>query len=72
LGVPTMTVCTTEFSSLARQEATALGMPDLALRIISHPLGGIQVTGIHAKATGAAEDIVQRLTTEIAEPEPVE
>lgn len=62
-----MTVCTTEFASLARQEATALGMPDLTLSVISHPLGGIEESQVQAKATQAIDDIVNRLTLEARE-----
>ena len=66
-GIPTVTVCTTEFASLGRQEATALGIVDLALSVVPHPLGGIQPSQVQAKATLAMDDIVKRLTTQVVE-----
>ena len=66
-GVPTVTVCTTEFASLARQEASALGIANLALSVIPHPLGGIQSSQVQAKAMQAMDDIVKRLITEVVE-----
>src|SRR5262245_26175769 len=33
-------MCTTAFEGLAREEAKNLGMPDLHLAIIDHPIGG--------------------------------
>ena len=37
-GIPTVTICTDAFEALAREEAKNLGMPDLPLAIIRHPM----------------------------------
>jgi hypothetical protein len=37
-GVRTLTVCTEVFEKMAELERAALGMPDLQLAIIGHPL----------------------------------
>lgn len=58
-------MCTTEFASLARQEATALGIANLAVSVIPHPLGGIEESQVQAKAMQAMDDIVKRLTNEV-------
>jgi hypothetical protein len=61
--VPTATVCTNEFTSLARQTATSLGLPSLPLVIIPHPLSGLNPPQVQAKAEQAVEDIIRALTT---------
>ena len=53
LGIPTVTICTDAFVGLAREESRNLGMPDLPLAIIRHPLGGER------------EDQVRRLSREV-------
>jgi hypothetical protein len=37
-GVRTLTICTTVFQKMADLEKRALGMPDLGIAIIEHPL----------------------------------
>ena len=64
LGVPTVTVCTDAFTTLAREESRNLGLPDLPLAIIKHPLGGESEAAVKQLAAGAVEQVVQGLTTE--------
>lgn len=61
--MPTATVCTNEFASLARQTAASLGLPSLPLVVIPHPLSGLDPPQVQAKAEQAVEDIIRALTT---------
>jgi hypothetical protein len=64
LGVPTVTVCTDAFTGLAREESRNLGLPDLPLAIIKHPLGGESEEVVKQRAADALEQVVQGLTQE--------
>jgi hypothetical protein len=61
-GVPTVTICTTAFEGLAREESKNLGMPDLPLVIIKHPIGGEPLSVIHQRADDALAQVVRGLT----------
>lgn len=63
-GIPTVTLCTDAFAGLAREEARALGMPDLALALVGHPLGGVPREAVADKAREALEQVVAGLTRE--------
>ncbi len=62
MGVATVTVCTDRFTQLADIEKQALGMPELAMAIASHPLGGLGVQEVQAKADALMEQTVSGLT----------
>ncbi len=62
LGVATVTVCTDRFIRLAEIERQALGMPELAMAIASHPFGGLGVQEVQAKADALLEQTVSGLT----------
>jgi predicted alpha/beta hydrolase len=47
---------------LAREEAKNLGMPDLPLVIITHPIGGEALTVIHQRAEDALAQVIRALT----------
>lgn len=64
LGVPTVTVCTDAFIGLAREESRNLGLPDLPLAIIKHPLGGESKEAVAQLAASALDQVVQGLTEE--------
>ena len=64
MGVPTVTVCTDAFIGLAREESRNLGLPDLPLAIIKHPLGGEPAEVVRQRAADALEQVVQGLTSE--------
>ena len=49
-GVPTVMVCTDEFSQLGRNEAESLGLPYLPIALVPHPLGGQKRDQILEKA----------------------
>jgi len=61
-GIPTVTICTDAFVGLAREEAKNLGMPDLALAIIAHPIGGESLGAIHQRAEDALAQVARALT----------
>jgi len=48
-----VTICTEAFLGLARDESRSLGMPDLPLVIIKHPIGGEAMSVIHQRADDA-------------------
>ena len=56
-----MTICSTRFETLARTTATGLGMPDLPLVILPHPVGGISAEEVIAKADGILDKVIARL-----------
>ncbi|MFH1652257.1 MAG: hypothetical protein ABID87_09200 [Chloroflexota bacterium] len=53
---------TTSFKPLAEITARSLGMPDLAILTVPHPLGGIPVAEAQERADAALEAIVAALT----------
>lgn len=61
-GVATVTVCTDRFTRLAEIERHALGMPELAMAVAPHPLGGLAVGAVQAKANALLEQVVRGLT----------
>jgi hypothetical protein len=61
-----VTICTEAFIGLAREESKNLGMPDLPLAIIKHPIGGESLAVIHQRAEDALPQIIRGLTGDIA------
>jgi hypothetical protein len=62
-GVPTVMLCTDEFSQLGHHEAESLGMPALPIAMVPHPLGGQQPEHVREKAEKAMAQVVGMLTT---------
>ena len=60
--MPTVTICSSEFVALGRAEAEALGMPDLPLAIIKHPLGGLGAEEVRQRADSVLNAIEQLCT----------
>jgi hypothetical protein len=52
---------TKAFESLAKLQAKAMGLPDLPLVLIEHPLGGIPAELALAKAQAMAEQVGTRV-----------
>ncbi len=50
-----MVVTTTRFESLTRQVAASLGMADLRILVVDHPLGGTDPDTVLAWADAAVE-----------------
>ena len=57
-----MTICSSEFVALGRAEAEALGMPDLPLAVIQHPLGGLAAEQVSQRAA-SVQNAVEELCT---------
>jgi len=62
LGIPTLTLVTTSFARLARSTSSALGMPDQAMRVVPHPMGGIPSNQVRSKIRAAFPDLLRDLT----------
>ncbi len=62
IGIPTVTICTDAFVGLARTESRNLGMPDLPLAIIRHPLGGEDADSVRRLSRDASRQIALALT----------
>ena len=61
LGIPTVTICTDVFASLAASVASAKGVPDLKVVTIPHPLAGRDVSWIQEQAQAIYPEILTRL-----------
>jgi hypothetical protein len=60
-GTPAVVVTTTAFETLAHHEAHTLGMEDLPLLVVDHPLGGEPPERIELRAARAAAQLLTRL-----------
>jgi len=61
-GTPTVSVISTEFEALGKVEAQALGMANLPMVIVPHPVGGIPLEQVAKKANNALEAMVKALS----------
>ncbi len=57
----TITICTSQFSSLIKATARSKGFPDLQIISVPHPIGGIGVDEIIKKADYAFEEMAKIL-----------
>ena len=57
-----MTICTEAFLGLAKDESRNLGLPDLPLAIIRHPIGGEAPAAIDERAEVALAQVIAGLT----------
>ncbi|MBI3967895.1 MAG: hypothetical protein HY329_19835 [Chloroflexi bacterium] len=69
--MPAVVVCTEPFLPMAKLEAQALGVPDLKVAAIQHPLGGQHSDAVRESARHAVSQIIAALTTS-AQPVPQE
>ncbi len=60
-GTPAVVVTTTAFETLAHHEAHTLGMADLPLLVVDHPLGGEPAERIAIRAGHAVSQLLARL-----------
>ena len=63
LGIPTVTVVTTEFLNLANISMKSFGAADMAFVVVPHPMGGLSQDAILAKANAAFQDVLKGATT---------
>ena len=60
-GLITAVICSTPFEKLGRAQARVLGVPDLPLVMIQHPLGGLEIDDVKARAEQAMQKVIALL-----------
>jgi len=61
-GIPVTCIVTDEFIGLARGEVQAMGMPDLAIVSVPHPIAGVDRREVAKKADNILEEVIQVMT----------
>ncbi len=56
-GVNTAVICSDTFRNLAATQARVLGVPDLPLVVIRHPLGGLVIEEVMQRADVAVRQL---------------
>ena len=62
MGIPTITVVTSAFLSLARSTMKSVGLPDMAFVEVPHPMAMISLQEIRAKADQSFLEIMRMAT----------
>jgi hypothetical protein len=65
-GLVAAAVCSMPFEKLGRTQAKVLGVPDLPLLMIPHPLGGITLDVVGTRADVAAGQLVKLIREKFA------
>ena len=60
-GIPAVVICSELFVQLGRTQAQVLGVPDLPLIVIKHPLGGLALLDVKARADSALAQLLDLL-----------
>ena len=60
-GVPSAVICSEPFVQLGRTQSRVLGVPDLPLIVIKHPLGGLAIDDVEARANSALAQLLDIL-----------
>jgi hypothetical protein len=60
-GVPSAVICSEPFVQLGRTQSKVLGVPDLPLIVIQHPLGGLAMDEVKARADSALAQLLEVL-----------
>jgi hypothetical protein len=58
-GLLTAVVCSTAFEKLGSTQARIFGVADLPLLVIPHPLGGLDLNAVAARAEAAIPQLVK-------------
>jgi hypothetical protein len=58
-GLVAAVICSDPFLKLAQAQARVFGVPDLRLVVIPHPLGGIELAGVMARADAALPQVLE-------------
>jgi hypothetical protein len=58
-GLVTAVVCSTAFRKLGETQAKIFGVPDLPLLVIQHPLGGLDIDSVKARAEVATPQFIK-------------
>lgn len=62
LGIPTVTIATTEFLGLSKNTALSQGAADMCFLVVAHPMGMIPLGDIQKKAKDAFPEILKAAT----------
>lgn len=57
-GLVTAVICSGPFLKLGQAQARVFGVPDLPLILIQHPLGGLSLADVKARAEAAIPKVV--------------
>ena len=60
-GIPSAVICSEPFLRLGRTQSKVLGVPDLPLIVIKHPLGGLALDDVKARADSALAQLLKLL-----------
>ena len=60
-GLTTAVICSKPFEKLGRAQAKVLGVPDLPLVMIDHPLGGLAIERVRDRAAQASPAVLALL-----------
>lgn len=60
-GLTTAVICSGPFLKLGQAQARVFGVPDLPLLLIPHPLGGLAIDEVRARADHALPQFVKLL-----------
>ena len=66
-GLRTGVICSTPFEKLGQAQARVFGAPDLPLVMIQHPLGGIALDEVRARAEQALPKIFSLIDAALKE-----
>lgn len=69
-GVPTVTVVTSQFESLAKSAARSLGYPDLPMVVVPHPFETLPDDEILRTAEQKLPELIEKVTKPVARPMP--
>ena len=66
-GLRTGVVCSTPFERLGQSQAKVFGVPDLPLMMIQHPLGGVPIDEVRARAEQALPKVLALIEAAVKE-----
>ena len=62
LGVPTVTIVSNAFEALARAEVRSLGLPDMPVLVVPHPVAARSREVLRAWGDGLVPGVISGLT----------
>jgi len=65
-GIPSVVLGTDAFISLGRTASAALGLPQLPVVTVSHPIGGVAAEDVRKRAESIVDEVVKALTRDPA------
>ena len=60
-GVATAVICSDAFLGLARNQSKVFGVPEMPLIVVPHPLGGVPMNEVRARAERALPQVLDQL-----------